>query len=51
MDDSGIVEFTEDGKTYARDEEGTVFILEDGDPTGIAGTWDPISKILFKSDD
>ena len=51
MDDSGIVEFTEDGKTYARDEEGTVFILEDGDPTGIAGTWSYFQEILFKSDD
>ena len=51
-DDDGVVMFTEDGVQYARDEENSVFKLDDeGNPEDCVGSWDPIAKkVILVSD-
>ena len=50
-DDDGVVEFTEDGVNYARDEENSVFRLnDDGEPEDCVGSWDPIAKKILHVD-
>lgn len=44
-DDDGVVHFEEDGVKYARDDENSVFRVNDeGDPEECVGSWDPIAK-------
>lgn len=50
-EDDGVVEFTEDGVKYARDEENSVFRLNDDDePEDCVGSWDPIAKKILHVD-
>mgnify|MGYP006215160185 FL=1 len=50
-EDDDVVEFTEDGVKYARDEENSVFRLNDaGEPEDCVGSWDPISKKILHVD-
>ena len=50
-DDDGVVEFTEDGVNYARDEENSVFRLnDDGEPEDCVGSWDPIANKILHVD-
>ena len=51
-DDDGVTVFTEDGVKYARDEENSVFKLDnEGNPQDCVGSWDPIAnKIVMVSD-
>ena len=51
-EDDGVVEFTEDGVKYARDEENSVFrINDDGEPEDCVGSWDPITKKIIHVDE
>ena len=50
-DDDGVTHFVEDGVRYARDEENSVFKINDeGDPEECVGSWDPIAKKVILVD-